>query len=127
MNECLFDLCEAVIVLKRDKHRSRSVIILLIYGLWFKKRFKYRTISQADIAHQKKVEAEFSYQTTPLTCHYSNSYLCSQRKMNFPLNRVEQLGFSTVPPAVKVNLPDNTNESAPCKDFGKANSSGNVD
>lgn len=47
--------------------------------------------------------------------------------MNFLLNRVEQLGFSTVPPAVKVNLSDNTNESAPCKGFGKANSSGIVD
>lgn len=47
--------------------------------------------------------------------------------MNFPLNRLGQLGFLTVPPAGKVNLPDNTNESVPCKGFGKANSSGNVD
>ena len=34
---------------------------------------------------------------------------------DFPLNALGQLGFSTVPPAVKVNLPDNTNESVPCK------------
>lgn len=47
--------------------------------------------------------------------------------MKFLLNRVGQLGFSTVPSAVKVNLPDNANESAPCRGFGRANSSGNVD
>lgn len=51
----------------------------------------------------------------------------AEKKINFPLNRLGQLGFSTVPPAVKVNLPDNTNESVPFKSFGKANSSGNVD
>lgn len=65
-----------------------------------------------DITYELKLKMNFSHQNTSLTC-YSIRYsiLSLQRKNYNLLDTLGQLGFS----AVKINLPDNTNESVPCK------------
>lgn len=47
--------------------------------------------------------------------HHYSFHMCQFLEGKLPLNTLEQLGFSIVLPAVKVNLPDNANESETCE------------